>query len=354
MKKIFLALLLACLFLIKSQVFSQENKILPLRGDYRIMFYNVENLFNTVDDTLVNDSEFLPEGKKKWTYEKYNKKLKNIFRVISAVGEWKSPEIIGLCEIENREVLEDLIRNTPLKKAGYAIVHKDSPDERGIDVALMYNKKAFKPLKYKLITVDLPQPRSRPTRDILYVKGVLGKKDTMHIFVNHWPSRMGGQKESEPKRVFTASLLRQKIDSLFRVCKNPKIVVMGDLNDDPVDISLTEGLKSFIPKFEYQPEEMYNLSYVLFKEKNLGSLKYKANWNLFDQMVVSGALLTEGNGVFCKRESAYILQSDFLLEPDEKFMGKQPFRTFAGDQFIGGFSDHLPVYLDLFLSKNQN
>ncbi len=182
--------------------YSQSGMI----DSYKIMFYNVENLFDTYDDSLINDEEFLPEGDRFWNNHKYYSKLNNIYKVIVAVGGWQPPAIIGLCEIENRTVLNDLVNNTPLVKFEYQIIHKESPDRRGIDVGLLYRKELFQPISYEAIPINFPNNPESKTRDILYVKGIAEKSDTLNIFINHWPSRWGGQLESEDRRLFVASV----------------------------------------------------------------------------------------------------------------------------------------------------
>jgi len=183
--------------------------------DYlRLMFYNVENFFDTEKDPKINDNDFLPEGSMRWTQKRYLDKRNRIARVITNVGEWDPPALVGLCEIENRGVLDDLIKNTPLSKYPYSIVHKESPDPRGIDVALLYRSDYLKCIAQQFIHVKFADPRRR-TRDILYATFSVSNGDTLHVFVNHWPSRGGGQKQTEPNRLLTASLVRQKVDSIF-------------------------------------------------------------------------------------------------------------------------------------------
>jgi len=317
------------------------------RGDYRLMFYNVENLFDIYDDPFKGDDDFTPGGKNTWNYDRYQNKLNNVYKVIIAIGGWTPPEIIGLCEVENRKVLNDLIENTPLKKAGYEIVHKESPDERGIDVALLYLKKKFKPLSYQAIPVNFPDDPRDKTRDILMIKGIINKRDTLYVFINHFPSRSGGQARSEPKRMYTASLLRGKVDSIFACTVNPGIIIMGDLNDDPDNRSIMESLKVKITSDNIVHEELYNLSYRLFKEKKLGTLKYRGKWNLFDQIIISGSLLDKDRAVYTSEPDAHIFKQDNLLEKDPDG-GMQLKRTYEGLKYKGGFSDHLPVYLDLW------
>ena len=317
----------------------------------RIMFYNVENLFDTYDDSLKVDEEFTTEGVRHWSKGRYYKKLNNISKVMTAIGQWELPEIVGLCEIENRFVLEGLIKQTALKKYPYRIIHKESPDRRGIDVGLLYRKDKFTPIEYEAVKITFPFDANRPTRDILYVKGYNHSNDTLHIFVNHWPSRWGGQIETDRKRVYVASILRHKVDSLFKEDINPNIIIMGDLNDYPDNKSVKEALNAK-NKFDIIiNEELYNLAYYLQEEKGKGTHKYQGEWGVLDQIIVSGSLLNQKNNIHMTVNDAHVFDAPFLLEPDEHFVGSKTFRTYVGFKFHDGFSDHLPVYLDLYFGK---
>ena len=212
---------------------TRTDKINNLRSDYRILFYNVENLFDTTHDSLKNDAEFLPQGKKYWTWKKYQDKCSKIGKIIMAVGGWELPEIVGLCEIENKKTLNGILYSTSLKKANYKIIHKESPDHRGIDVALLYQADRFFPIDTAFLELIYTKSNYSTTREILYVKGVTHTDDTLHLFVNHWPSRWGGQLESEHKRISAALLLRKKVDSIFINNNKAKIIIMGDFNDYP-------------------------------------------------------------------------------------------------------------------------
>ena len=327
---------------LEPRISSDDN-----RGFFRIMFYNVENLFDTFDDTLKQDEEFLPKGVKYWSEYRYYQKLNRIYKVIIAVGGWQPPEIVGLCEVENRYVLDGLVKYTPLSKFQYEIVHQESPDWRGIDVALLYLKDKFTPLNYKAIPINFPFDINRKTRDILYVKGITKKNDTLHIFVNHWPSRWGGQLESEQNRVFVASVLRNVVDSIFSINPDANIIIMGDLNDDPENTSILKTLNANTSYDNITNYELYNLSYYLKEKKNLGTLKYQGNWNIFDQFIVSGALIGKEKSIYLTLDDAYVFKADYLLEKDETYIGYKPFRTYSGYKYINGFSDHLPVFIDL-------
>ncbi|MBE9467638.1 MAG: hypothetical protein IMY72_04860 [Bacteroidetes bacterium] len=311
------------------------------------MFYNCENFFNVTHDTLKIDDQFLPNGDHHWTWGKYNQKVKNIAKVITAVGGWTPPDIVGLCEVENRYCLESLTKFSPLEKLNYQIIHKESPDRRGIDVALLYQEKTFTPISTHFIQIDFSFDKDKKTRDILYVSGYTNKKDTLHIFVNHWPSRWGGQLESEQNRMFVASVLKNTVDSIFEKNKNANIVIMGDLNDEPDNKSVLETLKANSTFDNIKSNELYNLSYYLQFEKNICSHKYQGHWANLDQLIVSGNLLLKKQKLSTSLNDAHIFKVNFLLEKDDSYFGVKPFRTYIGFKYHGGFSDHLPVYLDL-------
>ncbi len=329
-----LAVILFCLFF-SLNLNAQEKST--------IAFYNVENLFDTIHDPYKNDYEYLPTSAKKWDGEKYLKKLRNISRVILALDNWQGPDVIGLCEVEKREVLQDLINYTNLKHFNYSIVHQESEDKRGIDVAMLYKKDQFEVLQYKCFKVDLD---GRPTRDILYVRGILRKTDTLHLFFNHWPSRFGGQSVSEPSRIKAAQTIRSIVDSLNEKLSNPHIIITGDLNDGTEDKSINEGL-GVVTERDTTSGKLYNTSYRLQKELKLGTHKYKAEWNLFDQMIVSTSLLNSSGKFYLGPEDSQIFSPEWLNHEDEMFFGVKPFRTWAGNNYLGGFSDHYPVYIRL-------
>jgi predicted extracellular nuclease len=315
-----------------------------------VLFYNVENLFDTFDDSLKLDEEFLPEGTRYWTLKKYNEKTNHIYKTLIASGTWDPPALIGLCEIENKKVLKHLVYGTPFSKMEYRFIHYESPDRRGIDVALLYRKEFFYPLFSKAIRVSMKNKPDFRTRDILYVKGVFPfNGDTLHIFVNHWPSRRGGQLESEYKRMNVARILRKNIDSLFLLSDDAAILIMGDFNDTPENKSVKEGLNVKSLRDSTTSQNVTNLAEN--SDAKRGSYKYQGVWQQLDQIMVSGILLNEDNSLKVERNSFTIVQPDFLLTEDEKNLGKKPFRTFSGYKYTGGFSDHLPVKVKLVLRK---
>lgn len=335
------------------------------RDGFRVMFYNVENLFDTKDDPLKNDDDFLPDGFMRWTPRKYREKLRDITRVITAVGEMQSPALVGLCEVENDSVLLDLTRESPLRAQEYKYIITRSPDERGINVALLYQRHQFKLLEFNEYEIRFNRPDQRPTRNILHAVGELVNGDTLDVLVCHFPSRSGGERETEPARIQSATLLKEKTDSIISVRTRPYCIIMGDFNDPPGSRSLLGTLQANRPwgqngrkvlEEHEVPEKretpcrvnaLYNLFFDYAEERERGTYKYQGRWEVIDQFIVSGSLLTEENSVHVKGLKAYIFDADFLLENDDKYYGKKPFRTSSGPRYLGGFSDHLPVYMDL-------
>lgn len=329
----------------KLRAFERKNE-----QALRIAFYNVENLFDTINDPNTNDEEFLPTSDRKWDGFKYYEKLDHIYKTLTALGGWDAPAIIGFCEIENRFVLNELVTKTPWKKLRYNIIHEDSPDRRGIDVGLIYRAEKFRPLKHEAIRLHFPFDTAAKIRDILYVKGLVFKKDTLHVFVNHWPSRSGGQAASEPRRIFAAQKIRHYVDSICSKDPEANIIIMGDFNDEPGDKSLLEGLKAKPTKEELNGCDLYNSSYPYFKQGK-GTEKYKEHWAVLDQIILSSALVTRNRGLVVENGVSYIFDAPWLLEEDTKYIGTMPFRTYAGPRYLGGYSDHLPVFVDIIKKK---
>jgi len=314
-------------------------------GDFSILFYNVENLFDIQDNPETEDDFFTPDGEFHWTSKRLNVKLLNISKAVLSASGWSVPDLVVFSEIENRYVLEKLTRDTPLKSVPYKIIHKDSPDHRGIDVGLIYNSERFFPIEYNYYPL-LINNKLLNTREIMYVSGILNGKDTLHIFGNHWPSRYSGLLETKSLRKAEATLLRSKVDELNEKYRSPKIVIVGDFNDNPEDETLSEILMAKKVGQPINENQLYNLFFD-WSKINQGTLKYQSQWFIFDQIIVSGSLLSVDSGIFVKPENARILALPFLLEEDPKFGGQKPFRTYYGFSYNGGFSDHLPVLLQL-------
>ena len=333
--------------MILGSVFAQ-NISYNCKKNVLIVSYNVENLFDTIDDPHKLDNEFLPQSKKKWTSNRYQSKINHLSKVISSIDSTKLPDIISLVEVENRAVLEDLSQNKSLKKAHYQIVHKESPDRRGIDVALLYNPKKFKLLSQHFYKVSLADDAYFKTRDILYAKLIFKKtKDTLHIFVNHWPSRRGGQEKSEHKRVRAAEVLKSVTDSIFKADGNPSIMIMGDFNDEPTDKSITETLQAK-PLNSISNGNLYNLSLAKHLKKE-GSYYYwkTKEWNMIDQLIVSGQLINSKKELQLKSTDVMIYRQNFFLYTNKKGV-QSPAKTYGGTRYYGGYSDHLPIYFYLY------
>lgn len=323
--------------LISLSLFSQKND----RKTVTAAFYNVENLFDTINDPAIDDDEFLPSSAKKWNTEKYNKKLENIAKVIKSINKKELPEIIGFAEIENRQVLEDLISISYLRNGNYQIVHQDSPDGRGIDVALIYKPAEFQYISHSIIPFTAAEEPDFKLRDILYVQGILSKKDTVHVFINHWKSRSGGEKETEKYRVIQSQLLRSRVDELLASDKNAKILIMGDLNDEPRNVSIFEYLKANNNMAD--TKNLFNLMLPLADEGN-GTLTYRGKWNMLDNIIVSRSFLTNNKGFIVEKNRGNIFNPEFITFVNNKGE-KSPNRTYGGNNYYGGYSDHYPVYV---------
>jgi len=323
----------------RANCFSQPAR---LNDEYTFMFYNTENLYDTENDSLTLDDEFTPGGARRWNFGRLRDKSNRLAKVILAAGKWNAPVLIGLCEIESNKVLEVLVKQTSLNKYGYKIVHKDSPDQRGIDVALIYRPELFKPYNYKAITVADPQNSKFKTRDILQVSGVINNCDTIHVFVNHWPSRYGGLMETMRYRSLAAEVLKKSILELMANGQKAKIICMGDFNDTPEDESLSVVLKALKVDNPTINGEMINLSYR-WMNSQVQTLKNMYSWQVFDQWIVSDYFM-KNNGCL-KQLNAEIFDAPFLLEPDKKYGGVKPKRTYVGFNYQDGFSDHLPILL---------
>jgi predicted extracellular nuclease len=343
MERIIVILVAGIICLNLSETYAQQA---------RIVFYNVENLFDTKDDSLTNDEEFLPEGDKHWTYERFRRKLVRIYQTIVALGEGEMPAVIGLCEVENREVLDRLIYETPLSRLNYQVVHRESRDARGVDVALLYRPDVFRPDSAHWLTVPLQV--NETTREILLVTGRLWESDTIHFCVNHWPSRYGGAGGSVPKRLAAASTLAVAVKQILLINNHANIVIMGDFNDDPGDESLQA-----MGKILMNNENGYGFILINLSEKTSmtdleGTIKHQGSWSIFDQFLVSQALVDGSSGCRLLSERTEIFKTDFLLEPDETYTGFKPFRTYSGPGYNNGFSDHLPVSIRIERSDEND
>ncbi len=313
-----------------------------------IGFYNVENLFNPNDDSLKNDDAFTPNGFNHWTYKKYVRKVNHIAKVLLAMNGWEPPDIVGLEEIEEESVLRKLCFDSPLKKYGYRYVHYDSPDARGVDVALIYRVKKVEILRSRPVPIVFPFDTSCRNRDLLYVVAGLPNRDSVHIIVNHWTSRYGGYAPTIVKRNHYARVVRQLSDSILAENPAASIVIGGDLNDYPTDESVTDVLRAGdLDIAEQQDRTLFDLMFRFRRLPNVGSHKHEDFWGCLDHIIVSHSMLARDSPVSILNRQAEIFMADFMVEPDEKFGGVRVYRTYSGPRYIGGFADHLPVFIRL-------
>lgn len=310
---------------------------------YTVAFYNLENLFDTIKTPDVLDRDFTPKGFKQWSEKRYKSKLVKLAKTIAGIGLDTShykPILIGVAEVENKKVVQDLIATGPLKDIDYGIVHYDSPDERGIDTALIYLKSNFEVLSSKPITllIDNINGERDTTRDILYVHGKFNEEE-VHVFVNHWPSRRDGRISTDYKRIRAAEILKEYMLKIEETYNSPNYIIMGDFNDGPSTPSIQELMKS---------GSLYNPMEKLLSPTK-GSANYKGKWSLFDQIFLSHNFLNFEKGTHSFSD-AYIYDQKFLTQFKGKYKGT-PYRTYAGKKYIGGYSDHFPVYIQLKLNS---
>lgn len=310
---------------------------------FTVAFYNVENLFDIYNNPSTFDEDFLPDSERKWTKKRYQKKLRKLGYAISRVGRkhsGKLPSLVGLAEVENKGVITDLIHSKHLKNHPYNFVHYDSPDERGIDVALLYDTTKFTVLRSKNYKIELTDDHGGPdyTRDILLVTGLLNS-EKIHLIINHWPSRRDGADSTEHKRLTTSNKVSEIINELKGVEREAKIIIMGDFNDDPSSKSLKRLLTN---------HKLFNPMETLISFTR-GSLNYKFNWNIFDQILFTTNFF-ELNKDAQTFSHANIFDDVFLKQFKGKYKGN-PFRTYVGRRYKGGYSDHFPVYIHLKKSE---
>ncbi len=348
MKKIFQLLLSAFILLLASTCANAQKNNEHLVA---VAFYNVENLFHPSDDPNKYDEEFTPTGANKYTEEIYRKKLDNLSRVLSQIAIDKvptGPAIIGVSEIENIDVLRDLAATARLRPRGYKAICIEGPDARGIDVGMLYNPKEFKVIEAKSHLVELNRNgRKERTRDILQVTGLL-LGDTVDILVGHWPSRRGGEAASQWKREAAAQVCRRIKDEI--VAKNPhaRVIIMGDLNDDPVSPSVAKTLDAKGKEKDVVPGGLYNPFYRYFK-RGQGTLGYNDSWNLFDQIIVSSGFI-QGQDKSWKFRDAFIFKKNFMINQFGQYKG-YPHRSYVGSTWMDGYSDHFPTYI--LISKTK-
>lgn len=306
-----------------------------------IVSYNVENLMDTLDTPLKSDQEFLPTSDKNWNTKRYFKKLNDIAAVINDIDKKHFPDLIGLVEIENKAVVEDLLKTDVFKDKNYKIAHRETKDPRGIDLALVYNPKIFSFYADYQFDIFDSNGVAYNTRQIYLVKGLVGK-DTMYVFLNHWKSRSGGQTKTEYKRIQAAKRLNEIIQYIFSYNPSANIICLGDFNDTPTDISINQTLNASTDSIFASKTELFNLTAFLAKQ-NLGTYNYRGNWNMIDNLIVSQNMLTKNNSVYAKT-NAMVYSSDLNVYFSKKLQLNVPNKTYGGNNYYGGVSDHFPIY----------
>ena len=346
MKRILIMPLL--MLLCSVALYAQKNGSAPQYRVYGVAFYNLENLFDTINANGSYDLEFSPKGARQWDSRKYWSKINRLAYSISQMTTTTTPmgpAILGVSEIENRGVLEDLVKADPIRKWALQVVHHDSPDRRGVDVGLLYNPRFFKVLNVTNHTLKIEGNEHFRTRDQMCVTGLLGDSK-ISVIVNHWPSRLGGEEQSSYLREAAAALSKHIADSLWSVDPNQAVVIMGDLNDDPQNKSCAKVLGAAKKPAGVKPHGFYNPWWSIL-DKGIGTLAYKGQWNLFDQIIISGNLLKDnakdGGLRYLK---AQVHNHDFLHDTDGTRQG-YPLRTFSGGVWLDGYSDHFPT--EIFL-----
>jgi len=340
MKKTFLTLLMVSVFF---AIFAQKP--------YMVVFYNLENFFDTINDPETRDEEFLPDGSRKWNTVKYNKKLHNIERVLFDIATVQKtyPAVIGVSEVETRGVLEDIVSTPKIAPANYHIVHYDSPDRRGVDVAFLYRPDIFKLEGSAEIPFKMPGQPNFLTRGFVTMWGTIDD-EPFFFLVSHWPSRLGGKEASSPKREAAGRAIRMIKDSVLRNNPSTKVVIMGDLNDDATDKSIVDpdclGAKAKVK--DLKPGDFYN-PFIDVLKAGMGTLAYQDSWNLFDNIIVSENLVNDKEGLRLKKSdgskyNGYIFRRPYMVQQSGQYRG-YPLRTFVGTNFQDGFSDHFPVYI---------
>ena len=318
-----------------------------------VAFWNMENFFDPFVDTTRVYNDFTADGAQHWTSSRFYRKRNNLYKTILAFSGGQPLGIMGVCEVENDFVLNALFGQTPLKQYNYRWVHYDGPDRRGIDPAIVYSKDLFQLIYSEAIPYHNPEEKSMVSRDILYAKFIDYRHDTLHCFVNHWPSKYRGELETVDARNCAAAILRHYVDSIINVVPDAKIIIMGDFNDTPDAPCIAQVLGARHPSECLKDAPLVNL---FAKPEELGfkgTLKYQDSWMVFDQIIVSKALIYNDT-LHCSVKDAQIVHSEFLFLEDPTYHGLKLNRTYVGPKYVGGFSDHLPVVLLLRYSRKSS
>ncbi len=347
MKRLIALFAIAVALLFSKPLLGQEG------GDVvRVAFWNLENFFDPFVDSTRSYNAFTDNGMQHWNKSRFYRKRNNMYKAILSMSEGRTLGIMGVCEVENEYVLSMLFAQSPLRKFNYRWILYEGPDKRGIDPAIVYSKDLFQLVSSEAIPYVNPADTGYHSRDILYAKFCDMKGDTIHIFVNHWPSRYSGELETVGSRACSADILRHKVDSIIRSSSGdykPKIIMMGDLNDTPDDPSVHDVLKA---RHISECDDPYYLVNLFARSAELGfdgTLKHQYDWQTFDQIIVTPSLLDDTTGLRYKVGSAAIFHAPFMLEDDPAYNGQKLIRTYIGPKYFGGFSDHLPVYIDLLV-----
>ncbi len=342
MKNKIILFVISLLLLSSNYIFSQS-----INDTIYIASWNIENLFDAIDDVDKRDEEFLPDGKKKWTQEKIDSKIENLAKVINWMNDGKAPDLLGVQEVEHQHLLDTLLQRH-FGSRNYKVAYAEAPDKRGIDNGLIYDAEKFEVLNVNPMEVELPS--KYPTRYILEVKLKVANGEELYVFVNHWPSRSGGEEKSRPNRIKAATVLREEIDNLYKENTKLNIVILGDFNDEYENLSISRYLwvQDFNCDVRINPKRLYDLSYSEFIAGN-GTYLYRGDWNMLDHIIISSELLGKGNVKFICN-SFELIKPKFMITQSGKYKGAAT-PTFGGRKYIGGYSDHIPVGAKFLLPK---
>jgi endonuclease/exonuclease/phosphatase family metal-dependent hydrolase len=342
MKRIFIIILL-----ITASCYLKGQDLPSAKNSRTVVFYNVGKLFDAVNDPGTFDDDFLPEGKRQWTEDRYKKKITDVAKVLSVINENELPAIIGLVEVENQKVVEDIAASSKLRRGKYGIILFDSKDEKGLETALLYKKDEIEIVDSKSIPVEFGFDIKDVTRNILYVKCKIKDDNVYHIFVTQWPLRQPNEQDTEIKRISAAVALRKEVDKILNFENNAHIIIMGDFNDEPTNKSAMQILSATNKRKNLNYRDLYNMMYDLHNNGNEGTTLSGSGWVMFDQIIVSPALFNKSTGYYLTFEDGKIYKGEEVLITDPKTKLTSLNRTYNGSQYVGGVSSHLPIYVIL-------
>jgi endonuclease/exonuclease/phosphatase family metal-dependent hydrolase len=342
MKRIFIIILL-----ITASCYLKGQVLPSAKNSHTVVFYNVGKLFDAVNDPGIFDDDFLPEGKRQWTEERYKKKIADVARVLSVINENELPAIIGLVEVENQKVVEDIVTSSKLRHGKYGIILFDSKDEKGLETALLYKKDEIGIVDSKSIPVEFGFDIKDVTRNILYIKCKIKDDNIYHIFVTQWPLRQPNEQDTEIKRISAAVALRKEVDKILNFENNAHIIIMGDFNDEPTNKSTMQILNATNKRKNLNYRDLYNLMYDPHNIGNEGTAMSGSGWVMFDQIIVSPAVFNKSTGYYLTFDDGKVYKGEEVLITDPQTKLTTPNRTYNGNQYLGGVSSHLPVYVIL-------